>query len=118
MEKHLVVPHEEWIEARKRFLAEEKEFTKARDRLSARRRELPWERVEKRYVFDGPAGRETLADLFDESVANGTPIRAVVGADPVEFAEAFLRNYPEGQWIGRERERLTNAIDRAADNKP
>ena len=57
---------------------------------------------------------EDLADLFEQSAANGTPIREVVGEDPVEFAEAFLRNYPEGQWISRERERLTNAIERAA----
>jgi DNA-binding ferritin-like protein (Dps family) len=58
---------------------------------------------------------EDLVDLFEQSAANGTPVRAVVGEDPVEFAEAFLRNYPEGQWISRERERLTGAIDRAAD---
>ena len=57
---------------------------------------------------------EDLADLFEQSAANGTPIREIVGADPVEFAEAFLRNYPEGQWINRERERLTSAIERAA----
>ena len=57
---------------------------------------------------------EDLADLFEQSAANGTPVREVVGEDPVEFAEAFLRNYPEGQWISRERERLTNAIDRVA----
>jgi DNA-binding ferritin-like protein (Dps family) len=57
---------------------------------------------------------EDLADLFEQGVANGTPIREIVGEDPVEFAEAFLRNYPEGQWISRERERLTSAIDRAA----
>ncbi|MDH2428845.1 DUF1048 domain-containing protein [Sphaerisporangium sp. TRM90804] len=57
---------------------------------------------------------EDLADLFEQSAANGTPIREVVGEDPVEFAETFLRNYPEGQWIGRERERLSSAIDRAA----
>jgi DNA-binding ferritin-like protein (Dps family) len=55
-----------------------------------------------------------LADLFEEAAANGTPIREIVGADPVEFAEAFLRNYPQGQWIVRERQRLTGAIDRAA----
>jgi len=55
---------------------------------------------------------DDLADLFEQGAANGTPIREVVGEDPVEFAEAFLRNYPEGQWISRERERLTNAIDR------
>lgn len=54
---------------------------------------------------------EDLADLFEQSVANGTPIREVVGQDPVEFAETFLQNYPEGQWINKERERLTNAID-------
>ena len=57
---------------------------------------------------------EDLADLFEQSVANGTSIREVVGKDPVEFAETFLRNYPKGQWISRERERLTNAIDRVA----
>ena len=61
---------------------------------------------------------EDLADLFEQSAANGTPVREIVGEDPVEFAEAFLRNYPEGQWIGRERERLTNAIDRVAGNEP
>jgi predicted dithiol-disulfide oxidoreductase (DUF899 family) len=65
MEKHGVVGHEEWIEARKRLLAEEKEFTRARDRLSQRRRDLPWERVEKNYVFDGPREKASLADLFD-----------------------------------------------------
>ena len=57
---------------------------------------------------------EDLADLFEQTAANGTPIRAVVGEDPVEFAEEFVRNYSEGQWINKERERLTNAIERAA----
>jgi DNA-binding ferritin-like protein (Dps family) len=57
---------------------------------------------------------EDLADLFEQSAASGTPIREVVGEDPVEFADAFLRNYPEGQWIIRERDRLTSAIKRAA----
>jgi DNA-binding ferritin-like protein (Dps family) len=56
---------------------------------------------------------EDLADLFEQAAANRTPVREIVGADPVEFAEAFLRNYPQGQWIVRERERLTSAIDRA-----
>jgi predicted dithiol-disulfide oxidoreductase (DUF899 family) len=62
---HAVVPHDEWIEARKALLAEEKAFTRARDELSRRRRELPWEAVEKEYAFEGSRGRETLADLFD-----------------------------------------------------
>jgi len=57
---------------------------------------------------------EDLADLFEQSAADGTPIRAIVGEDPVEFAETFLQNYSEGQWINKERERLTNAIDRVA----
>ena len=56
---------------------------------------------------------EDLADLFEQSAANGTPIRAIVGDDPVEFAEEFLRNYAEGQWINKERARLTEAIARA-----
>ncbi|MGZ5584684.1 MAG: DUF899 domain-containing protein [Usitatibacter sp.] len=64
MSAHRVVPHDEWMEARKRFLAREKEFTRARDALSRERRELPWEKVEKAYLFDGPQGKETLADLF------------------------------------------------------
>ena len=62
--KHQVVPHEEWLVARKRLLAKEKEFTRLRDRLSEERRELPWVRVEKAYVFDGPDGKESLSDLF------------------------------------------------------
>src|SRR6201988_1914251 len=64
VEAHKVVSHDEWIEARRAHLADEKAFTRARDALSRKRRELPWERVDKRYVFDGPNGKETLADLF------------------------------------------------------
>ena len=62
---HRVVPHDEWLEARKALLAKEKEFTRQRDELSRQRRELPWEKVEKTYVFDGLRGKETLADLFE-----------------------------------------------------
>ncbi len=65
MEKTKVVTHEEWIKARTSFLAKEKEFTKLRDALGRERRELPWERVENNYVFDGPNGKESLSDLFD-----------------------------------------------------
>ncbi|HNB29401.1 MAG TPA: DUF899 family protein, partial [Alphaproteobacteria bacterium] len=61
---HRVVSRDQWIESRRAFLAKEKEFTRLRDELSRQRRELPWEKVEKAYVFDGPQGRETLADLF------------------------------------------------------
>ena len=59
-----VVSHEEWLAARKEHLAKEKEFTKLRDELSRQRRELPYEKVGKNYVFEGPNGKETLADLF------------------------------------------------------
>jgi len=66
MTTHAVVSNEEWVEARKRFLAKEKEFTRLRDELSAERRALPWMRVDKDYTFDGPDGRETLAQLFGD----------------------------------------------------
>jgi predicted dithiol-disulfide oxidoreductase (DUF899 family) len=64
MEPHKVVPHDEWIAARKAYLTEEKAFSRARDALARKRRELPWERVDKDYVFDTPQGKQTLADLF------------------------------------------------------
>ncbi|TMH51637.1 MAG: DUF899 domain-containing protein [Betaproteobacteria bacterium] len=65
VEKHRVVSHKAWIEARRKFLAKEKKFTRLRDELSRQRRALPWEKVDKQYVFDGPEGRETLPELFD-----------------------------------------------------
>ena len=55
----------EWLAARREFLMKEKEFTRMRDELSRMRRELPWEKVEKNYVFEGANGTETLAQLFD-----------------------------------------------------
>src|SRR5258705_5638012 len=64
MQPHKVVSREQWIEARKAHLAHEKEFTHARERLNQERRALPWVKVDKDYVFEGPSGRTTLADLF------------------------------------------------------
>ena len=64
MMHHRVVSRDEWLAARKAHLVKEKELTRLRDQLSAERRELPWVKIEKRYVFDGPHGKETLADLF------------------------------------------------------
>jgi predicted dithiol-disulfide oxidoreductase (DUF899 family) len=64
MGSHKVVSEAQWTEARKAHLAKEKELTRLRDELSRERRELPWVKVEKDYVFDGPDGPETLADLF------------------------------------------------------
>ncbi len=59
-----VIPHADWVMARKELLRKEKEFTRLRDELSRERRALPREKVDKEYVFDGPGGKETLADLF------------------------------------------------------
>ncbi len=57
---------------------------------------------------------DDLVELFEQSAADATPIRDIVGEDPVAFAEEFVRNYAEGQWINKERERLIVAIDRVA----
>jgi len=62
---HKVVSQAEWLEVRKALLAEEKALTRQRDAVSQKRRELPWVKVEKEYVFDTPNGKKTLADLFD-----------------------------------------------------
>jgi DNA-binding ferritin-like protein (Dps family) len=94
----------------------------------ARTRELPAsyrtavEALERYLMYAGPGGDgaraasmfEDLLDLFELSAANRTPIREIVGEDPVEFLEAFVRNYPDGNWRTRERDRLISAIDRAA----
>ncbi len=64
LQNQKVVSHEEWLSARRALLAKEKEFTRARDEISRRRRELPWVKVDKNYVFDGPTGKVTLGDLF------------------------------------------------------
>jgi predicted dithiol-disulfide oxidoreductase (DUF899 family) len=65
MTTHAIVSEQEWIEARKALLAEEKALTRERDRLAEKRRALPWLRVEKNYVFEGEDGPVTLAELFD-----------------------------------------------------
>ena len=65
MPEHEIVSREEWVAARKELLKKEKEFTRLRDQLSAERRELPWVKIEKEYVFDAPKGKKTLAQLFD-----------------------------------------------------
>ena len=64
-EQPRVVSQEEWLAARKELLAKEKELTRAHDAVNAQRRALPWVKVEKSYVFDGPNRRVTLTDLFD-----------------------------------------------------
>jgi Bacterial protein of unknown function (DUF899) len=65
MARRKAVSRKQWLAARKVLLAKEKRFTKLRDQLSQQRRQLPWVRVDKNYVFDGPTGTETLSDLFE-----------------------------------------------------
>ncbi|SOC55733.1 DUF1048 domain-containing protein [Ornithinimicrobium cerasi] len=97
-------------------------------RYKARKAQLPApygiaiEGIERYLMYAGAIGRgdvlmqmlEDLADLIERAAVDGTPIRDVVGEDPVEFADTFLENYADGQWINRERKRLSDAIDRAA----
>ena len=66
MTSHPVVSEAKWVEARKALLAKEKENTRQRDELARQRRELPWVKVDKNYVFDGPDGKVALADLFGD----------------------------------------------------
>ncbi|WP_280253918.1 DUF1048 domain-containing protein [Nocardia abscessus] len=73
----------------------------------------------ERYLMYGGAGGgvsmfEDLVDLFEQCAADNTPIREVVGEDPVEFIETFARNYHEESWLNRERARLNSAIERVA----
>jgi predicted dithiol-disulfide oxidoreductase (DUF899 family) len=65
VERPKVVSRAEWLSARTELLAKEKQLTRQRDEIDRQRRQLPWVRVEKNYVFDGPDGRRTLADLFE-----------------------------------------------------
>lgn len=95
----------------------------------ARTRNLPAsyrtavEALERYLMYCGPGGDgneaqsmfEDLVDLFEQSAANGISIREIVGEDPVEFLEAFVRNYPDGGWRTRERNRLIRAIERAEE---
>lgn len=64
MQNHKVVSREEWLVARQQHLAKEKEFTHLRDQLNQERRDLPWVKVDKPYIFDGPNGKESLAEVF------------------------------------------------------
>ena len=61
---------------------------------------------------DGGAILADLLDLFEQGAANGSPLREVVGEDPVAFIEAFIENYRERHWRAGERERFINAIER------
>ncbi len=64
LKNHPVVSHEEWLAERTALLVKEKAFSRLREDLAQQRRDLPWEKVEKEYIFEGPNGKESLADLF------------------------------------------------------
>jgi predicted dithiol-disulfide oxidoreductase (DUF899 family) len=64
MNGHEVASHAQWLELRKQLLEKEQALTHARDELSKARRALPWQRVDKQYVFEGPSGKESLADFM------------------------------------------------------
>jgi predicted dithiol-disulfide oxidoreductase (DUF899 family) len=63
--QNAVVSHSEWVQARKSLLRKEKELTRLREQLAQERRGLPWEAVTKEYVFEGPGGKQTLAETFE-----------------------------------------------------
>jgi len=112
-----------WIEALTGSLEQKKQYKQYKARLDA----LPepyaaTAKAFQRYfmyygvVSDGDTLITMLsdfADLWEGAVADGTPIRAIVGDDPVEFAETFAQSYTGKQWIDKERARLTKAIDDA-----
>lgn len=113
-----------WIELVTGPLEEKKQYREYKARL----KQLPGsyrtaaEAVERYLMYAGGIAKGDvlvrmygdLVGLFEESAANGTPIRQVVGEDPVEFVEAFIANYSDGSWINKERQRLISAIDRVA----
>ena len=116
-----------WIELVTGSLEEKKQYRQYKARL----KQLPAnyrtaaEAIERYLMYAGGIARGDvlvrmygdLVDLFEESAADGTPIRQVVGEDPVEFVEAFIANYSDGTWINKERRRLIATIDQVADEE-
>lgn len=112
-----------WIESVTGSLEQKKQYRQYKARISR----LPAgyrmaaEALERYLTFSGGITKgdtvvsmlEDLADLFEQAAADGTSIRAIVGDDPVEFVETFLRNYSDGQWLSKERQRLIESIERA-----
>ena len=82
--------------------------------------------IERYLMYSGPIAKgdvliqmnEDLLELFEVAAANHTPIRDIVGDAPVEFADTFLQNYQDGQWIAKERQHLVETIDEAAGDRP
>lgn len=115
----------EWIEKVTGSLEEKKRYKAYKARVAA----LPpayrisVEAVARYLMYFGSISKgdvlvqmnEDLVELFEQSAENNTPIREIVGENPVEFAETFLQNYAEGQWINKERTRLIQTIEDIAE---
>jgi len=115
-----------WIELVTGSLEQKKQYRQYKARIEA----LPEpyraaaKALQRYFTYSGGMtdGETTLkmfgdfADLWEAAAADGTPVRAIVGDDPVEFAETFAQAYTGKQWIDTERARLTRAIDQAADD--
>lgn len=115
-----------WLETVTGPLGQKKQYREYRARLKA----LPEnyrtaaEAVERYLMYFGSISQggvlvtmlEDLGELFGQAAADQTPIRDLVGADPVAFAEDFLANYSEGQWINKERLRLASTINAISDS--
>ena len=114
-----------WIELVTGSLEQKKQYKANKARMQALPAPYPAavEAIERYLMYFGSITKgdvlvamfEDLGDLFEQAAADGTPVRAIVGEDPVEFTEAFLANYSEGQWIKKERQRLIDAIDGIAE---
>lgn len=117
----------QWIELVTGSLEEKKRWRKFWRAYKARKEQLPWsyrtaiDALERYNMYLGGSNEHRsmemlgdLVELFEQAAADGTPIREIVGEDPVDFAETFIRNYGIGSWVAKERQRLTDAIDRAA----
>lgn len=112
-----------WIELVTGSLEDKKRYRahKARVKEMPEAYRTSVEALERYYMYFGGVAKsdvllrmmDDLGDLFEQAAADGTPVRAIVGDDPVAFAEDFLANYADGQWINKERARLTEAIQRA-----
>ena len=112
-----------WIELVTGSLEEKRQYReyRARIKLLPANYRTAAEAVERYLMYAGGIAKGDvlvrmygdLVDLFEESAANSTPIRDIVGDDPVEFVEAFVANYSDGSWISKERARLNKAIEDA-----
>jgi DNA-binding ferritin-like protein (Dps family) len=113
-----------WIEALTGSLEQKKQYRQYVARIEALPE--PYKSAAKAFqryfmYYGGVSDGDTLitmfgdfADLWERAAVDGTPVRAIVGGDPVEFAETFAQAYSGKQWIDKERERLMKAIDAAA----